>query len=197
MADRAPKRWLGRRPLTAAQLWAWRHDGELPITDGVRWDAVTQVQVANVSGGRSLGALMAYVALLPLFALAHSDPSFAIGPTGTGTLGDTPLVAPIGVDRLFAENLRWRSYLRPVVTLDAGWDPHHPDALWNGATALLRLEDTFEIGGGVREIVGADAPMGDVKSRVAVSGRIGAHYDLACAAPFRDRDRHRWALRAA
>jgi hypothetical protein len=152
--------------------------GRLSTRLGWRWDQIANVKVTNISGGKTLGAMIGCaalsVALLP-FALvgrgAGSIGNLSGGHAGGGGGGGIPPIGgDIGTDaspkgtwdpelpvdasslhakRLFTPLADVRAIVEPTLTFEGAMSRDMRSA---GIDAKLRLGQVFEIGGAVREV---------------------------------------------
>ena len=179
--------WLdtafARVPRRPGALGTWTLEGLAPMSGdealvalhrptlrGWQWDDIAEIEVRNLSGSKTLGAIIGYsaltVALLPFALLLHGSPSFsgppgpggggppgpsgeAETPRGTWTGGPSPTVT---APPLFSTGADVRAVVQPLLVLDGAASR---DFRATGAIAKIRIGQLFEIGGGVRETFAA------------------------------------------
>jgi hypothetical protein len=164
-------------PVRGATLEYFLHEGRT-MRVGWRWNDIRAARVENISGGKTLAAVVgtgaasaAAAALvgpflllggaLPMGGAGHgggggSSLGNIPGPTG-GSHDTTPVdwapdMAPttsIDAAPLFTTGARVRSLVRPIAALDASSSLHR-DLLGSGVSVRVRFADIFEIGGGAR-----------------------------------------------
>ncbi len=199
----------------------WRdplHDTRL--IDGLRvsvrskvgwpWERIAGIEVENLSGGKTLGAILgtaaAAIVVLPvafvlrgvdsaehrgggsklsfggdsLAAIARADQTSAARGDWTPELAST---ASTRAPRMFSTGTSLRAIVRPSLAIDLG-AASSGDAAGTGLIAKLRFMDAFEIGGGVR-FVGIRDELGWHRSVTHVFA-MGTHLALDAG--------HRFAL---
>jgi hypothetical protein len=192
-------------PLSGDRLHAAIARG-VRIGDGARWSEVDVVDVGYVNGAKTFGASVAmttaaFAANLLLLGLAagSSVRMGEAGPTFKGSavpsvptsapetdkpLQGTPVnltdealrVVPDTVEPLLSKQVRRRSTIEPTVSLKGGADLARARLLESRATALVRLGEVVELGGGVRalDVRSADLRAGDLGG----FGYVGSFFDL-------------------
>ena len=178
-------------------------DGGRATKAGWRWDRVDAVEVENISGSKTLGAIVGTVALsialLPAALVLNGLGSSGIGHGSSGARagnaaghalgggggggpakpGDwMPEIADrtsLDARRLFSTGSRVRSIMRGTVSID-GAAVTRRDLIASGMIGRLRFADIFEIGGGVR-LVEARSTMGWSHSTTGVF-QVGFHLPL-------------------
>lgn len=144
---------------------------------GWRWNDIAKVEVTNVSGGKTLAAIIGYSALavavapFALFARGISFPAGGHGGGGggggnlpigggdgsathTGTWDPDPING-VAAASLFSTGAKVRAWIQPTLAFDSSL-AYRGDLLATGATAKLRIGQLWEIGGGVREALSHD-----------------------------------------
>jgi len=169
------------RPLENYRLRTALH-ARTPARVGWPWSQVAAVEVENMSGGKTLGAIFgiaaAAVVIAPVALLARGVPlaqgrapsggraltntADALGRIGTGGRTDPgrwqPEPAPeasLRARRMFSDGAIARALLRGTLALD-GFAAKTGDLAGSGLVAKLRIRDAFEIGGGVRVVASKD-----------------------------------------
>ena len=152
---------------------------------GWRWSDVDTIEVENISGGKTLGAIVGTAAVSVLLApLAFvlngvgsvhggsgggsaatvGNAASRLGAGGGGGRDDAmgswvPELAPapdLAASRMFTTGSRVRAIVRPTLALD-GTFARRGQLFGTGVIARLRFGDVFEIGGGVRFLAVRDA----------------------------------------
>ena len=180
---------------------------------GWPWERVAAIEVENLSGGKTLAAIVGTMAVavvvLPVALLFRSVPAAQgfrpRGSQGVRLAGDTvealaragnagmpvrgawePELASaesIRAKPMFSLGAQVRSILRPTLAIDTG-AAKAGDLVGTGLVAKLRFVDVFEIGGGVRFVGIRQA--GGWRSSVTHVFAMGTHLPLDAA--------HRFAL---
>lgn len=144
---------------------------------GWAWAEVQIVEVTNLSGSKTLGAIIGIsalaVALAPMAVIMRSMPFGGGGGGGSGGGGSAignvpgpsgdgsdfhkatwdPAVSPqsgLSAAPLFSTGAQVRSWVQPILAFDSTL-AYRADLLSTGMTARIRIAEVWEIGGGVRE----------------------------------------------
>jgi hypothetical protein len=179
----------------------WTSSRTLDTREGWAWPDISKVEVTNLSGAKTFGALVGYsaltVAMLPLAALGAASPAIG-GPNvgapsigGGSSAGDAPppgtwlpsygSPADQAARPLFANRERFAAIADPMLSFD-GATSRHGDLQTIGMLARIRFGEAIEIGGGVREAL-TQSRLGQRRSTEGVFA-VGLHLPLDAGAHF-------------